>query len=112
MNNVIKTKQPITKQWLLSNNFHYNKYFSDEDGDVYTYRFPVFKYGRYTTLECELRVVVNENEINIDVYDYNTRDKYAPFYYCEYGNFDRIMKIINTNIKKELKRLGTKERKE
>lgn len=79
--------------------------FSDNAEEVYTYRFPVYKYNRFTVLECELRVILGENVININVYDCNTHDKYAPFYYCEYGNYDKMLNEINTKIGNILKRL-------
>ncbi len=35
-------KRNISKEWLVSNEFKYNKSLSDEETNVYTYRFPVF----------------------------------------------------------------------
>lgn len=110
MKNIVNVERHLTKQWFLANNFRYNKSFSDKDTEVYTYRFPVFRYSIYITLECELRAIVGENKIQIDVYDCNTRDKYAPFYYCEYGDFDRILKTIEARIRKELNKLGISAR--
>lgn len=107
---LIHTEEPLSRSWLRSKNFRFNKYFSDVESIVYTYRFPVFKYGKYTTLECELRSAVEKDVIYIDVYHYNTHDKYAPFYDCEYGNFDKILTIIDKKIMKQLKELGIKER--
>ncbi|MCM1254083.1 MAG: hypothetical protein NC321_14790 [Clostridium sp.] len=95
-------KQNMTKDWLLSNGFYYNKMFSDNTEEVYTYKFPVYKYNKLTVLECELRVILGEDVVNINVYDYNTHDKYAPFYYCEYGNYDKMLEVINHRIEKEL----------
>ncbi len=34
-------KKNMTKEWLLSNGFYYNRLFSDDEAEVYTYRFPV-----------------------------------------------------------------------
>lgn len=45
----------------------------------------------------------------INVYDNNTRNIFAPFYHIKYGNYDTLINKINTNIKKELKKLGIKE---
>ena len=103
---VIYIKQNVTKQWLLSNNFRYNTRLSDDESEVYSYRFPVYKYEKFTTLECELSIILGENEVRINVYDYGTSDRYAPFYYCEYGNFDKMLETIWSNIHKQLKRLG------
>lgn len=109
MNSNIKTqytKNNITKEWLLSNDFRLNRLFSDQETEVYTYRFPVYKYNKFTLLECEFRVILGENIINVNVYDYATNDKYAPFYYCEYGNFDAMLKVIYNKINKELQKLS------
>lgn len=95
----------MTKDWLLSNGFYHNRMFSDNDEEVYTYRFPVYKYNKFTVLECELMVVLGGDTVNINVYDYNTHDKYTPFYYCEYGNHDKMLKEIYQKIKSVLKRL-------
>lgn len=73
---------------------------------MYTYRFPVYKYNKFTVLECELKVALGEDIINVNVYDYNTHDKYAPFYYCEYGNYNKMLKEINEKIDIVLKRLN------
>lgn len=101
-------KENITKKWLLSHDFYYNRILSDESQKIeaYSYRFPVYKYNIYTTLECEFTVILGEPNIRIDVFDYGTRDRYAPFYYCEYGNYDKILNIIMNNIKKKAKQLG------
>ena len=99
-------KPNITKQWLLSNNFRYNTRLSDDESDIYTYRFPVYKYEKFTTLECELSVVLGDNKVKINVYDYNTSAVYAPFYYYGYGIYDKMLEVIWNNINKQLKRLG------
>ena len=106
-------KSDMTKEWLLSNGFRYNRLSSDTDTDVYTYKFPVYKYERFTILECELKVILGENRVYIDVYDYNTLNRYAPFYYMEYGNYTVMLKEIWQKIDRELKRLGiiTEEKK-
>lgn len=99
-------KTDVTKQWLLSQGFRFNRQLSNNDSEVYTYRFPVYKYEKFTTLECELGIILGEDEVRINVYDYGTSDRYAPFYYCEYGNYDAILGIICRNIEKQLRCLG------
>lgn len=104
-------KQNVTKQWLLSNNFYYNSRLSDEESEVYSYRFPVYKYDKFTTLECEFSIVLGKETVTINVYNYRTYDKYAPFYYYEYGNYGKLLDVIWRNINKQLKLLGiTKEK--
>ena len=105
-NMVVSAKQNLTKQWLQVNNFHYNRIFSNEDDEVYTYRFPVYRYEKFTVLECEFKVILGEKHVIIDVYDYNTLNKYAPFYYLEYGDYDKMLDIIWDKIEKELKKIG------
>lgn len=106
-NNNKYIKSDVTKTWLIQNGFRYNKNLSTEESNVYTYRFPVYKYEKITTvLECELTLFIEDGTIAINVYDYGTNDKYAPFYYCEYGNYDKMLKIINEKISRELKKLG------
>lgn len=96
----------MTSEWLLLNGFRYNRLLSDEDTDVFTYRFPVHKCERFVILECELRVILGEDRIFVDVYDRNTINRYAPFYYGEYGNYSKMLKEIWQKIYKELKKLG------
>jgi len=98
-------KKNMTKQWLLANGFHYNRLFSNEEDEVYTYRFPVYKYNSFTILECELRVISGEDNILVDVYDYNTINKYAPFYYQEYGNYTMMLEEIWNKIDKKTEKL-------
>ena len=59
-------------------------------------------------LECELKAILGESQIDINVYDYNTNDKYAPFYCCEYGNYEKMLKIIWDKINHMLNKLGIK----
>ena len=102
-------KQNISKEWLIVNGFHYNKTLSNEDGEVYTYRFPVYKYEGFIVLECELMAKLDEGDVLINVYEYSTTNKYAPFYYQEYGNYDKMLECIWTKINKVIKKLGIKE---
>lgn len=103
-------KKNMTKEWLLSNGFHYNKLFNTIDTEVYTYRFPVYKYeGFLTILECELKVILGEENVYINVYDYKTINKYAPFYCTEYGGCNVILNEIWKKIINKLKKLGIVE---
>lgn len=112
MGNVSKIKffkRNMTKEWLSQNGFHYNRLFSNNDMDVYTYRFPVYKYERFTILECELKVILGEDNVYVNVFDYNTLNRYAPFYYMEFGNYTLMLKEIWQKIDKELNKLGVKK---
>lgn len=103
-------KQNISKEWLVENGFKYSKSLSDEETHVYTYRFPVFKYKRMTVLECELNIALEDGEVKLNVYDYGTNDKFAAFYYCEYGNYDKMLKIIWNKIEYMLGKLQIERR--
>ena len=104
-------KENVSKEWLQSNGFRRNRIFSNNEIDLYTYRFPVYRYGDTCTLECELSIVLQSGRVNIDVYDYSTRNKYAPFYCVKYGNYSNIVNQINEKIQIELKRLEIMEEK-
>ena len=39
-------KKDITKEWLLKNDFRYNRYFSTKEDAVFTQRFAVVSQGR------------------------------------------------------------------
>ena len=99
------TKENVSKEWLKKNGFRINRMFSDEDSEAYTYRFPVYKHGDFNILECELTAILKTGEVRIDVYATNTRDKYASFYNCEYGNCDKMLAQINSKIEDVLNKL-------
>lgn len=99
-------KKNVNKKWLKSNGFKHNRIFSNEESEAYTYRFPVYKYGDFVTLDCEFIILLKTGEVRINVYDYNTRSRYAPFYSCEYGNYDKVLTIINEKIERELDKFG------
>ena len=99
-------KKNITREWLSANGFRYNRLFSNEETDVYTYRFPVYKYERFTILECELKVILGEDIVSVNVYDHNTINKYVPFYHIGFGDYSVMLKKIGQRIDQEVKKLG------
>lgn len=105
----IYKKPNMTKKWLLSNGFCHNSLLSDGETQVYTCRFPVYQYKDFAILECELRAIAGENVIRVEVFDCGTNSRYAPFYYYEYGNYDKILKIIWKNINQMLRKLGVEK---
>ena len=108
----IKRLPDTSKEWLLSNGFAYDKAltyaFNEGDGvtEVYSQKFPVYKSNNITTLECELSVFLGESEVKINVYDCATHSIYSPFYYYEYGNYDKIITWIWFKINQKLKKLN------
>lgn len=95
-------KNDVTKSWLRNNGFHYNRIFSTDEEQIYSYRFPVYQYRSYVTLECEILICINDGRVQADVYDYGTRDKYDPFYYEEQDAYKNIIKIITSRILSQL----------
>lgn len=106
LSNIKLIKKDVIKEWLKSNGFCYNRIFSDEENESYSIRFPVYKYVNATTLECELIITLGKDEVNVDVYSYETREIYEPFYYYEYGNYEKLLKVIWKNIDDKLRQLG------
>ncbi len=101
-----KIKNP-TRQWFESHNFKYSSVYSKgSDGNVYLYRFPVLRYEQYITLECEFMVWEQGGEVHVNVYDYNTRSKYAPWYYNDDTTYDAMCNKINQRILFEAHKLG------
>lgn len=98
----------ISTKSLKNLGFHYNKEISDNDNKYYSIRFPVVKYNTHTSIEGEITVDVTSGAILINVYDLKG-NHYAPFYNCEYGNFDDILQMINKNIEKQLRKYKIKK---
>lgn len=100
--------QNISKEWLLKHGFQYNRFLSDEEHEIYTYRFPVYNYKQFILLDCELCVILGNKDIRINVYEHNTNNIYTPFCYCECGRYDEILSKINKSILSKFKKLGIK----
>lgn len=100
-------KLKTTKDDLYSKGFHYNKLMSDET-DFYSLRFPVHKYKKYITLECELAVELQTGDVVINVFNYGTNERYTPFYNQDYGRYE-ILNSIYKAIEEQLKKIGAKE---
>lgn len=80
------------------------------DGDLWRYSFPVYKYNhKITTIEGIITVEMPSGKVTLDVY--SNGSAYTPFYHNEYGNYEPIMNIINSNILRELNKLNIKEKK-
>ena len=101
-------KLKTTKEDLYNKGFRYNSIASDMETDCYSIRFPVLKYNKNTTLECELTVELQTGNVIINVFNYRTRDQYTPYYYVEYGIYDTL-KQIQKEINKYINKLGIKE---
>ena len=78
-------KKYITRDWLYSNNFRYNRTYSTDKEAVYSQRFIVSRYLGIPVLECEILVHYPEGIVQINVYKAGTREKYPAFYDRDYG---------------------------
>lgn len=76
--------------------------------DCYVYSFVVYKNCNKDVLMCKLICNVEENAVFIDVVDINTGGFYAPYYNREFGDFSYMLNHINNQIKKEKKKLESK----
>lgn len=88
--------------------FHFNKKLSDNENKYYSIRFPAVKYNYNTSIEGEITVNIEDGTIFINVYDLKG-NYYSPFYDHYYGNFDDILKIIDKNIDKQLRKFKIKK---
>lgn len=80
------------------------------DGDIWRYTFPVYKYNRkITTVEGVISVILPSGRVVLDVYSNGAI--YTPFYNNEFGNYEGIMNIINSNIIRELNKFNIKEKR-
>lgn len=90
---------------LKSLGFSFDRKKSCDGIKCYSIRFPVLKYNNTANMTGEITVNAENGEAIMDVYDLKGRT-YAPFYHCKYGNYEGVLKIINKNIIKQIKRLG------
>ena len=93
------------KYEVLKKDFKWNWFYKG-----YVYSFPVHKYNNKPTLECKFIIYPNENyenvlcnKVQIEVFDLNSDNFYAPFYNydkCYLEFIDSINKIIRNQMKK------------
>ena len=98
-------KKYITRDWLYSNNFRYNRAYSTDKESVYSQRFIVSRYLGIPILECEILVYYPEGLVKVNVYKAGTREKYPAFYDRDYG-VNTLINNIDTKISKKLKNLN------
>ena len=101
-------KLKTSKDELYNKGFRYNKLMSEEGSDFFTLRFPVLKYKKTTTLECEMSVELQTGDIVMNIFNSGTNDIYAPYYNRKYGEYETI-DSIDRSIELQLKRIGAKE---
>lgn len=104
-----KLRNP-TKQNLVSLGYRYYRT-TDDNRSLYLYRFPAYKYKKYTTIECEVVTELNTGYTNINIYEKKNMSAYPPFYSVEsrkqYGR--EFLDSIENRIVKEFAKLNITE---
>lgn len=101
----------VSKNRLEKLGFRLSELYSSAEENIYTYRFPVYKYREVPTLEAEIMVCLETGEAWINVFDKSTRNRYASWYCKEmgFGTPNKVVDIIEENIAKKIKQLGIEE---
>lgn len=109
-------EQLITKKYKMSYptehklvKFGFKKVKTEDDYSMWKYTFPAYKHNKITTIECVITLEMPSGRVRLDACS-NGR-AYTPFYNMEYGNYEVIMNIINSNILREFTKLGIKEKR-
>ena len=95
-------KLDLTPQEMKTLGFKY-----DHNANDFTYEFPVYRSKGKTTLYCKIGINEDTHYVWANVYD-NDKELYSPYYNRTYGK-SNVIKIIDSNISKELVRLGAIE---
>ena len=95
-------KLDLSPQELKTLGFRY-----DHNSEDYTYEFPVYRSHGKTVLYCKIGIEEGTKLVWFNVYD-NNRQLYTPYYNRTYGR-SNVITIIDSNISKELLRLGAEE---
>lgn len=101
----IFTMQDTSEENLKKNKFEFKPHLSDGETKFYIYQFPVYKYAGKTVLYCELKTVLGESTVDIDVYRANGA-VYAPFYNPSIKNENNIVEQIEQSIIGRTKKMG------
>ena len=92
-----KPNSEVTKNILKDNNFKYI------DG-YYSYRFPVYKYKKETTLWCNIYINLDNNCCGYNVTDSNF-NTYPAFFNREYSGINVVVQKAENKIKAQLDKL-------
>lgn len=76
--------------------------------DEYVYEFPVYLHKGRPNIICKLGINEENNEVWYQVCD-TEGCTYSAYYVRDYGK-NKVVSIIDKNIEKHLRKLGTKER--
>lgn len=106
---MIKITQELTIDYLKEHYWFYNRQLSSDYGyAVYIHRFPVYRYknGTKIILDCEFTLHSDSGRLEVNVYNRETGEAYAPYYFYEYGDYTPVLEIIKKNILKEYRKVG------
>lgn len=81
---------------------------SPEDGNYYTYSFPVYRQKKKVLLECQLVFNDQSKDVKCEIFDVPNNTVWAALY-NNYGDYSPMFKAIKPKLKNEFKRLGVKE---
>lgn len=76
----------------------------DKEQKNYIYKFPVLLYKKSPVLKCIITVEEENYNVKIDVCG-TDNNYYAPFYGNKYGDYEKVIRIIDRRIFKEFKKL-------
>lgn len=108
------TKQDFENNYIIKDHtishlkeLGFRKYhlMAGEDSNWSIYRFPVYKYLGTTTLECEIKVNIDNGDIRVDIYDMDHEVFHMFYNEITAWNKDFLIKI-NKKILNEFKKLG------
>ena len=61
-------KKYLTKEWLFSNGFKYNRFFSTDKEAIYSQRFVIIRYFGIPMIECEILIYYPDGNVKVNVY--------------------------------------------
>ena len=88
--------------------FKYRKSMSSAEDNIYAYFFPVYRYHDAIALEARFLLHQESRVIKVDVFDSGTHGIYGPWYYDNSGIHGDLINIINSNIKREMRKMNIK----
>ena len=98
-----------TKEKLIKLNFRYSKTLSNNEESIYILRSPIYKYKKYTTLECVILIDSHTGKTSLDVYDCNTNKLYPACYNENMQTYKDLLKKIEYRLQKLINSMGLKE---
>ena len=115
---IIITKQQLEEDYVIDDysiqnlkSLGFRKHHLLDSDSWSVYRFPVHKHKKITTLECELKIDLDNGAIRLDVFDMSNQP-YPHFYTHPTGYNKKMLTSIFNKILKEYKKLGVVKKDE